>query len=126
MINRSTDFYSQRQKKIIKKINKSSDFTKIKRIIDDFSKLKILVIGETIIDQYSFCEAIGKSGKEPMLVLKEVKQDQYLGGVLNIARNLSELSKKITVISMIGEKKDYLYDIKKNLTKNIKLRFVYK
>ena len=48
-----------------------------------------------------------------MLVLKEVKQDQYLGGVLNIARNLSELSKKITVISMIGEKKDYLYDIKK-------------
>ncbi len=126
LINRSTDFYSHQQKKIIKKINKSSDFTKIKRIIDDFSKLKILVIGETIIDQYSFCEAIGKSGKEPMLVLKEVKQDQYLGGVLNIARNLSELSKKITVISMIGEKKDYLNDIKNNLPKNIKYRFVYK
>ncbi len=126
LINRSTDFYSVKQKKIIKKINKSTDFKNIKEIIDNFNKLKILVIGETIIDQYTFCEAIGKSGKEPMLVLKEVKQDQYLGGVLNIARNLSELSKKITVVSMIGEKKDYLQDIKNNLPKNIKTRFVYK
>ena len=80
LINRSTDFYSAKQKKIIKKINKSTDFKNIKEIIDNFNKLKILVIGETIIDQYTFCEAIGKSGKEPMLVLKEVKQDQYLGG----------------------------------------------
>ena len=53
---------------------------------------------KTIIDQYNFCEAIGKSGKEPMLVLKEIKQDQYLGGVLGIARNLSQFSKNINLI----------------------------
>ena len=52
-----------------------------------------------------------------MLVLKEIKQDQYLGGVLGIARNLSQFSKNITVLSMLGEKKDYLKDIKKNLPK---------
>ena len=126
LINTSTDFYSKRQKKIIKKINKSSNFKKIRSIVESFKKLKILVIGETIIDQYSFCEAVGKSGKEPMLVLKEVKKDQYLGGVLNIARNLYELSKKITVISMLGEKKDYLKDIQKDLPKNIKTRFLFK
>ena len=84
------------------------------------------MIGETIIDQYNFCEAVGKSGKEPMLVLKEIRKDQYLGGVLSIARNLSEFSNKITVLSMIGEKKDYLKDINKNLPKNIKTKFVYK
>ncbi len=126
LINTSTDFYSKRQKKIIKKINKSSNFKKIRSIVESFKKLKILVIGETIIDQYSFCEAVGKSGKEPMLVLKEVKKDQYLGGVLNIARNLYELSKKITVISMLGEKKDYLKDIQNDLPKNIKTRFLFK
>lgn len=126
LINRSTDFYSLRQKKIIKKIIKISNFTKIKKIIDNFIKLKILVIGETIIDQYNFCEALGKSGKDPMLVLKEIKQDQYLGGVLSIARNLSQFSNKITVISMIGKKKEHLKDINKNLPKNIKTKFIYK
>ena len=126
LINRSTDFYSPRQKKAIKKIKKKSDFKNIKKNIDNFSKLKILVIGETIIDQYNFCEAIGKSGKDPMLVLKEIKQDQYLGGVLSIARNLSELTNKITVLSMLGEKKDYLNDINKNLPKKIKTKFIFK
>ena len=126
LINRSTNFYSSRQKKTIKKINKISNFKKIKTIVDSFSKLKILVIGETIIDQYNFCEAVGKSGKEPMLVLKEIKQDQYLGGVLSIARNLAEFSNKITVLSMIGENKQHLNDIKKNLPKNIKTKFIYK
>tara|TARA_B100000795_G_scaffold268570_1_gene255793 strand:+ start:2687 stop:4204 length:1518 start_codon:yes stop_codon:yes gene_type:complete len=126
LINRSTNFYSDNQRRIIRKINRSTDFKKIKTDIDNFKKLKILVIGETIIDQYNFCEVIGKSGKEPMLVLKDIRQDQYLGGVLGIARNLSQLSKKITVISMIGENKNHFDDIKKNLPKNIRNRLIFK
>ena len=126
LINRHTDFYSPQQKRIIKKINKISSFKEIKAVIDNFNKLKILVIGETIIDKYNFCEALGKSGKEPMLAFKETGQDQYLGGVLSIARNLSQLSNKVTVISMIGEKKEYLKDINKNLPSNIKTKFIYK
>jgi len=126
LINRHTDFYSASQKIIIKNINKISNFKEIKEKIDNFSKLKILVIGETIIDQYNFCEVLGKSGKEPMLAFRETQQDQYLGGVLSIARNLSQLSKKITVLSMIGANKEYLKDIKKNLPKNIKTKFIYK
>ncbi len=126
LINRFTDFFSERQKKTIKKISKKSNFKEIKNKIESFKKLKILVIGETIIDQYNFCEAIGKSGKEPMLVLKEIKQDQYLGGELSIAKNLSEISDKVTILSMIGEKKDYLKDIKKKLPKKIKQKFIFK
>jgi rfaE bifunctional protein kinase chain/domain/rfaE bifunctional protein nucleotidyltransferase chain/domain len=126
LINKSTEFYSPNQKKIVNKITKKFNFKEIKGLVDKFDKLKILVIGETIIDQYNFCETIGKSGKEPMLVLKEINQDQYLGGVLSIARNLSEFSKKITILSMIGEKKEYLKDIKKNLPNNIKTKFIHK
>ena len=126
LINRSTDFYSDKQKKIIKKINKNYNFKKIKKTIDSFKKLKILVIGETIIDQYIFSEAIGKSGKEPMLVLKEFKKDQYLGGVLNIVRNLCEFSDKISILSNLGEKKEFLKEIKTQFSKNIKMNFIFK
>ena len=108
MINKSTNFFSSSQKKIIDRITKNSNFKEIKKKIDNFKNLKVLVIGETIIDQYNFCEAIGKSGKEPILVLKEISQDQYLGGVLGIVNNLSQFTKKITLVSMLGEKKRIL------------------
>tara|TARA_B100001057_G_C22870379_1_gene958565 strand:- start:8779 stop:10302 length:1524 start_codon:yes stop_codon:yes gene_type:complete len=126
LINRSTNFFSQKQKRIIKRINEKLNLKEIKDIINNFNKFKVLVIGETIIDQYNFCEALGKSGKEPILVLKETQKDQYLGGVLGIARNISEICKNITVISMVGEKKEYLKDINKNLPKNIKKKFIFK
>lgn len=126
LINESTNFFSSSQKKILNKIVRTSNFKEIKRKIDNFKNLKVLVIGETIIDQYNFCEAIGKSGKEPILVLKEISQDQYLGGVLSIVNNLAQFTKKITLVSMLGEKKEHLGYIKKNLEKKIKTRFIFK
>ncbi len=126
IINTSTDFFSPLQKKKINKIKKKTNFNLIKKTIDNFKKLKILVVGETIIDQYIFCETLGKSGKEPMLVLRELKKEQYLGGVLSIARNLYNLSSNIDVISMVGEKSEYLNDIKKILSNKIKANFVSK
>ena len=44
-------------------------------MINSFQDCKILVIGEAIIDQYIFCDALGKSGKEPVLVLKEMNSE---------------------------------------------------
>ena len=88
--------------------------------------MKILTIGETIIDKYNFCEAIGKSGKEPILVLKESNEEQYFGGVLSIARNLSNFSDNVTLLSMLGEKKLYLKEINKFLPKTIKKDFIFK
>ena len=79
-----------------------------------------------IIDQYIFCEALGKSGKEPHLVLKNVSEELYLGGVLSIARNISDFCNKITILSMLGQKKEYEKYIKKNMAKNILSKFLYK
>ncbi len=126
LLNRSTDFYSTKQKKYLDKIRRKVDFKKIKKSIDNFKKLKILTIGETIIDKYNFCEAIGKSGKEPILVLKESNEEQYFGGVLSIARNLSNFSDNVTLLSMLGEKKLYLKEINKFLPKTIKKDFIFK
>ena len=95
-INTATDFYSKSHKKIVKEILKHTNFTEIKRKFQELKKLKILVIGETILDEYIFCEAIGKSGKEPILVLKEMQKKIYLGGILSIANNLSQFSNNVS------------------------------
>ena len=126
LINRSTNFFSSHQKKKLNEIRKKTDFKSIKKYIDEFKKLKILTIGETIIDKYNFCDAIGKSGKEPILVLKDSYEEQYFGGVLSIAKNLANFSRNVSVLSMLGEKKNHLAEINKFLSKNIKKNFIFK
>jgi len=94
--------------------------------MDTFKKMRVLVIGETIIDQYVFCEALGKSGKEPMLVLRNLKTEEYLGGAAAISRHLSPFCNRISLLSMIGEKREHLKEIKKNLPKNVNFKYIRK
>jgi len=125
-INKYDNSRSNVQKILINKIKKNYTFKKIKKLIDDFKKIKVLIIGETIIDQYVFCEALGKSGKEPVLALRDLKTEEYLGGAAALSRHLSPFCDNISLLSMVGEKGDYLNQIKKNLPKNINFKYIKK
>ena len=126
LINSYDNLQSDSQKLLIKKIKRNYTFLKIRKLINDFKKIKVLIIGETIIDQYVFCEALGKSGKEPMLVLRDIKTEEYLGGAAVLARHLSPFCNNATLLSMVGEKGEYLQDIKEKLPKNINFRYIRK
>tara|TARA_Y100000741_G_C18250405_1_gene557091 strand:- start:82 stop:1596 length:1515 start_codon:yes stop_codon:yes gene_type:complete len=126
ILNNNIIFNSKKNISIIDKIKNNFDIDKIKTEFEKLKKLKVLIIGETIIDQYSFCEAIGKSGKEPILVFRDLYKKQYTGGVIAIAKHLSEFVKKIDLISYLGFNDEYKNFIKKNITKNINPYFLKK
>jgi rfaE bifunctional protein nucleotidyltransferase chain/domain len=60
LINQYSNIFTQKQKNYLNKIKKNYSFHKIKTLIENFKANKVLVIGETIIDQYVFCDALGK------------------------------------------------------------------
>ena len=126
ILNQFGDTYNLSQKKIIHKIKTKINLNNFNKQINKLQDLKVLVIGEAIIDKYVFCETLGKSGKEPHLVLRNLREEVYLGGALSIARNVSGFCKKITILSMLGQEKEYEKYIKKILTKKIKSQFLYK
>tara|TARA_Y100000741_G_scaffold145778_1_gene110037 strand:- start:2369 stop:3886 length:1518 start_codon:yes stop_codon:yes gene_type:complete len=126
IINKSSQIFNEDQKKFLKKISKKYSFNEIQNYLYKLNKLKTLVIGETIIDEYVYCNPLGKSGKEPYLAFKELYDEKYLGGAAAIARQMREFATKIDMISMIGQNNKYLSFIKKNLPKDIGSVFIKK
>ena len=126
ILNELGNSYNLPQKTFIEKIKSTLNLNTFNQQINKLQNLKVLVLGETIIDKYVFCEALGKSGKEAHLALRDLKEEVYPGGVVAVTRNISGFCKKITMLSMLGENKEYEKYIKKFLTKNIKTRFLYK
>jgi len=120
IINNFLSHISEEQKRYILNLKSRFKFEEIKKKINDFSNLKVLVIGETILDEYIFCEPLGKSGKEAVLSFKKLKKKKYLGGALAIARNLSSFCKKASVLTFLGDQNEELEFIKQNIEKNIK------
>ncbi len=94
--------------------------------LEKLKNAKILVIGETIIDQYVFCEAVGKSSKDPFIILKDLYSSKYLGGAAKVAKNLSNFGSKVTFLSCLGDKYQYNSFIKNKLGNKIKTFFINK
>ena len=69
-------------------------------------------------------DIIGKSGKEPHLVLKEKKTEQYIGGTGAIARHLSSFVNKIDLVCPFGGEDKLKKILKENLSKNINKIFL--
>ena len=126
ILNRYTDLYSEEQKSFISSIRKAVSPADVKTVVESLTDLKVLVIGETIIDQYIFCEALGKSGKEPVLVLRDLNTEEYLGGAAAVTNHLADFCSSITLISALGELGEYEDFIKANLAKNIRFEFINK
>ena len=117
-------FFSKEQSVFLYKLKKKYSNQEIIKTIDLIKKNIPLVMGEAIIDDYIFCKAIGKSGKEPYMVMQEKKSEKYLGGVLSIAQNLGEFSKQVNLLTLIGSKENYKKKIKRELKKNINFDYI--
>lgn len=81
----------------------SSEFERIREGIEAIASLNVVVIGETIIDEYAYCEVLGKSGKEPTLVGELSHIDVQGGGVIAIANHLVDFCASVKVVSALGE-----------------------
>jgi rfaE bifunctional protein nucleotidyltransferase chain/domain len=126
VINQISD-RSNYQKKIINKIKKKYSFEFIKnKILSCSKKIKILILGEMIVDHLIFCAALGKSGKESILNLENKYEKKILGGVGAIANHLSTFAIDIKVLTYLGEYNNNISFIKKNLKKNIKIDYFHK
>ncbi len=126
ILNANNLLLNEKQTQFINEIKKIYNFDHIKKSINNFKKLKVLIIGELIIDKYVFCDAVGKSGKDPMLVFSHVKTDEYLGGAGAVANHISDFSENITLLSLIGDKNDRFKFITQQLSKKIKTKFFKK
>ncbi|WP_196602430.1 PfkB family carbohydrate kinase [Pectinatus frisingensis] len=86
----------------------------IHNMVESFSDLRVLVIGDIIIDEYVFCNVQGLTTKDAAMSTRYDFQERYAGGALAIARHLANFAGKVTLLSMMGNESNiskYIYDI---------------
>ncbi|MDA8675840.1 bifunctional ADP-heptose synthase, partial [Alphaproteobacteria bacterium] len=58
--------------------------------------------GDTIIDQYIACDALGMSAEAPVVVLRELDQQDFLGGASIVAAHIAAMGANCHYISVVG------------------------
>lgn len=92
----------------IHNFKKQHSLKEIQDIIEGFQKLKVLVIGDAILDQYVYVEPLGVSGKGTHLVAKCNNEETFLGGSFAVANHVASFTSNTTLLTAVG--KDYISD----------------
>src|SRR6266487_774379 len=124
LINRFMDVFTPETKAFLEQFRARHTPEEIVGCLQAMRKLKVLIIGETIIDEYQFCSVMGKSGKEPVLAALHNRTEQYLGGVLAIANHVSNFCDQVGLLSSLGEVNSCEDFISSRLNQNVTTHFL--
>jgi len=125
-VKQKTYLLTDEQKNLLDLLKTKITPEKIFEDLDKLANLKILLVGEVIIDKYVFCDSIGKSGKDPVLTNKIINTEKYTGGILSVANQISDFCKGGKILSYLGDRNDQFHFIKENLSSNIELDSILK
>ena len=85
------------------------DINSLKKHLKNIGGLKVLVIGDTIIDEYITCDALGMSQEDATIVVTPVKSEKFIGGASIVAAHASGLGAKVSIISVTGIDENFTF-----------------
>jgi rfaE bifunctional protein kinase chain/domain/rfaE bifunctional protein nucleotidyltransferase chain/domain len=95
------------------------------RYLENARTLKVLVIGEAIIDEYQYCETLGKSGKEPILAVRYISGEKFAGGIMAVANNVAAFCDQVGMLTFLGAQDSQEDFIRENVDARIDMMFLY-
>jgi rfaE bifunctional protein kinase chain/domain len=76
---------------------------RLKEYIDRFSKTKVLVIGDIILDEYVWGDVSRVSPEAPVPVVEVKRDTKMLGGAANVIHNIATLGARPTLCGVVGQ-----------------------
>jgi len=120
LINRYLSHFSEEIQEYLPLFRSRHSLENVLLAIEGLSGMRALVVGDTIIDEYHYCDAIGKSSKEPCLAMKYQSHELFAGGVMAIANHCASFAKSVDVLTTLGGNESYKDLIESKLATNIR------
>ena len=119
------NIYPQEVKNFLKDFSAKYNAEDLINILKSLREMKVLLIGEAIIDEYHYCRGMGKVPKDNLIATKYLNEEVFAGGVLACANHLAGFCDNVHLVTVLGRKNSYEDFIKNKLKPNINSKFFY-
>jgi len=70
--------------------------------VNGFSGLRVLVVGDTIFDKYSFVKVQGLTSKNRIISGRYLEEEAQAGGALAVYRHIKQFTPQVRLVSLLG------------------------
>jgi bifunctional ADP-heptose synthase (sugar kinase/adenylyltransferase) len=94
---------------------------RLMQMINDISRLRVLLVGDTIIDEYQYVSPLGKSPKENLIPTLYREREVFAGGVVAAANHVAGFCSEVDVLTCLGDSDVHNDIVSRALKQNVRL-----
>jgi rfaE bifunctional protein nucleotidyltransferase chain/domain len=119
LINRYLDVYDPPLRDFLDDFRGRVTLDQLLQLLDKVRDFRVLLIGDTIIDDYQYVEALGKPAKENIIATRTKGRELFAGGVIAAANHVADFCAEVEVITGLGGMESHENLVRGCLKKNV-------
>ena len=102
ILNRHFGIFPEVTDQYLRQCRADSEFEDISHELEKIAEAKVLIIGEMIVDRYTFVLPMGKSAKSAAISVQHQRTEDHAGGALAVANHAASFVDQVALVTGLG------------------------
>jgi rfaE bifunctional protein nucleotidyltransferase chain/domain len=121
LLNRHFDLSDPGVRAYLQEVRERDVRGRLMQMIEEMSRMRVLLVGDTIIDEYQYVHPLNKSPKENLIPTLYREREVFAGGVIAAANHVAGFCREVEVLTCLGEADRHNALVQKALKPNVRL-----
>jgi len=126
LINKYLNIYEPSLREYLESMRQKNKLADLLDSLEKIKDLKVLFVGDAIVDEYQYVKPMGKSAKENMIATLFQEREVFAGGVFAAANHVADFCDRVEVITSFGSYESYEDLARDSLKANVELHAIHR
>lgn len=124
IINRYLDIHDPELREYLSTAGRGGALQRINDLVKRVENYRVVLVGDSIIDEYVYVSALGKPSKEHMVSTLYEDRELFAGGVIAAANHVAGFCREVEVVTALGGNDSHEAVVREGLRPNVTLHAV--
>lgn len=124
LINRYLNVYDPPLRDLLHRFRAENALAAMMDLIERVKNFRVVLVGDTIIDEYQYVRPMGKAAKENIIASQFENSEIFAGGVIAAANHVASFCREVEVVTALGALASYEELVRHSLLPNVKLTVI--
>ncbi len=119
LINEYMDVFDPELRRYLAEARERQVESKLINALEKAAGLRVLIVGDAIMDEYQYVQSMGMSAKENMIATRFKSRELFAGGVFAAANHIASICREVEILTVLGGVDSYEKFICAQLASNV-------
>jgi rfaE bifunctional protein nucleotidyltransferase chain/domain len=124
LINKYLNVYDPPLRDFLDRMRSDGGLSGLLNLIETVKDYRVVLVGDTIIDEYQYVRPMGKAAKENIIASQFESREVFSGGVIAAANHVASFCREVEVVTALGVQDSHEELIRSHLRPNVKLTVI--